>query len=269
MSSELFGKIINENESYDASITIAPQENMKESTQLYHSYVTAYSVCMKKLIGQDIIPAQHEVFRLGRIEKVRETLPDGDHKQAMIKYFQNYQFMIPTLTQKDFDNSECPIVKKMNLWVEEFVVDVCEFILKDFKINLQVTDGKLNINAKVQKIKDFCLTYIEGEKDGKYDPMSDYIHEYIHKHEGICAAQFRDNHERLSALFKHKDVVEEKVVPKSKSQLKKEKAREANKRREQEKKEKQKRQEKEAKYLEQKRKEAEKKRIAVCRAKRK
>ena len=65
------------------------------------------------------------------------------------------------------------------------------------------------------------------------------------------------------------ELVEEKVVTKSKSQLKKEKAREANKRREQEKADKIKRQEKEAKYLETKRKEAERKRIAVCRAKRK
>ena len=65
------------------------------------------------------------------------------------------------------------------------------------------------------------------------------------------------------------EVVEEKVATKSKSQLKKEKAREANKRRAQEKADKIKRQEKEAKYLEQKRKEAERKRIAVCRAKRK
>ena len=65
------------------------------------------------------------------------------------------------------------------------------------------------------------------------------------------------------------ELVEEKVVTKSKSQLKKEKVREANRRREQEKADKIKRQEKEAKHLEQKRKEAERKRIAVCRAKRK
>ena len=237
-------------------------ELYKEANQFIRGYAMCYSVCMKELIGQDIIPVQHEMFRLNRIEKIRETLPDGEHKQEMIKYFQNYQFVIPTLTPTEFDNSECPIVKKMNLWVEDFIVDIWYVIENDLMFNYE------NLSIKVQKIKDFCLTYIEAEKDGKYDPMSDYIHEYIHKHEGICASQCRAIYDVVD-LFKDKDVVEKKVVPKSKSQLKKEKAREANKRREQEKKEKQKRQEKEAKYLEQKRQEAEKKRIAVCRAKRK
>ena len=233
--------------------------DLKQANQFIRGYAMCYSVCMKKLIGEDIIPVQHNMFRLGRIQKVEETLPDGDHKRAMIKYFQNYQFVIPTLTPTEFDNSECPIVKKMNLWVEDFVEDVWGVIEDDLMFNYEC------LQTKVDKIKDFCLTYIEGEKDGKYVAMSDYIHEYIHKHEGICATQMG----RIDALFKHKDIVEEKVVPKSKSQLKKEKTREANKRREQEKADKIKRQEKEAKYLEQKRKEAEKKRIAVCRAKRK
>jgi hypothetical protein len=243
------------------------KDEMEE--QLFNYYLTAYGVIMRRFISEDIIPTQQEVFRLGRIQKCEEVLPDGDHKQAMIKYFKNYQVHIPSLTLKDFESYECPIVRKMSRWVDEFVLDVSEIIKKDLALNyIEKEDGELTVNANVKKIKEFCLTYIEGEKNGKYDPMADYIHEYIHKQEEICVKQFKRDYERLTAVMEDTyDVVEEKVVSKSKSQLKKEKAREANKRRDQEKAEKIKRQEKEAKYLEQKHKEAEKKRIAVCRAK--
>jgi len=242
----------------------------KAEKHLFNSYVTMYSVTMKKMIGLTIIPYQHEMFRLARIKRCEEEISDEKEREHMIKYFEKYQFSIPTLDYTDFDDSECSIVQQMNRWVEGFLEDVAGFIVKDFEMNVDAKMDKLVITAKVPKIKDFCLTYIQAEKDGKfYESLVDCIHDYIHKHEEICMEKFCDSHERLTAVVQHIDVVEKKVVTKSKSQLKKEKAREANKRRDQEKIEKQKRQEKEAKYLEQKRKEAERKRIAVCRAKRK
>ena len=253
------------------NISVVPRAESKAEAQLYNSYVTMYSVTMRKLIGQTIIPAQNDMFRLERIKRCEEEILDEQEREAMIKYFKKYQFSIPTLDYTDFDDSECSIVQQMALWVEQFLVDVDCLIEKDFELNVEKKEvgDKLSINANVKHIRAFCLIYIEGERDGKYDVMADYIHAYIHKHEEICMAKFCDSHQRLKAVDEHIDVVEKKVVSKSKSQLKKEKVREANKRREQEKVEKQKRQEKEAKYLEQKRKEAERKRIAVCRAKRK
>tara|TARA_R110002153_G_scaffold209212_1_gene361712 strand:- start:74 stop:874 length:801 start_codon:yes stop_codon:yes gene_type:complete len=239
--------------------------------ELYKYYLTAYGVIMRRFICENVIPAQHELFRINRIKRCEEDdTVDVKHKQEMIKYFKNYQFSIRRLNHLDFDDSECPIVRKMGVWCDEFVFDNSVIIKKDLALNFVPREnGELTVNANVKKIKDFCLTYIQGEMEGKYKPMGGYIADYIHKHEDICLTKMEESKERFAALFEHKDVVEEKVAPKSKSQLKKEKAREANKRREQEKKDKQKRQEKEAKYLEQKRKEAEKKRIAVCRAKRK
>ena len=99
--------------------------------------------------------------------------------------------------------------------------------------------------------------------------LAKYLEEYHKKHEYILQAEYNFKIRNLIEVSKMELVEEEKAVTKSKSQLKKERVREANKRREQEKIEKKKREEKEAKYLEQKRKEAERKRIAVCRAKRK
>jgi hypothetical protein len=227
---------------------------------------------MKRLIGRDIVPVQHEMFRNNRVKACEEDNVfdfDEAQKEYWRKHFKNYQFIIPKLTQKEFDDSECPIVIKMNKWVDDFVVDVWEIIKKDLMLNFKHhEDGNLSIDADTKKIEEFCMTYIQSEKDGKWDPMADLIHDYIHKHEEICIGKIMEQTKKVVALLDYNDVVvEEKVVPKSKSQLKKEKAREANKRRAQEKADKLKRQEKEAKYLEQKRKEAEKKRIAVCRAK--
>jgi hypothetical protein len=233
--------------------------------ELYRFYLTSYGVIMRRFICENVIPAQHELFRLNRINRCEEGNGDVAYKQKMIKYFEIYTGCLPNLTHLDFDVSECPIVRNMSKWVDDFVVDVREFIKKDLMLNFIAREnGELHINANVKKIKDFCLTYIQSEMEGKYEPMADLIHEYIYKHESIVDVR----RQAMADLMRNNDVVvEEKVVPKSKSQLKKEKAREANKRREQEKADKLKRQEKEAKYLEQKRKEAEKKRIAVCRAK--
>jgi hypothetical protein len=241
-----------------------------EGSKLYNSYVFMYCITMKKVIGQ-IISYQHEQFRLDSIKKCEEEISNEKEREQMIKYFKDYRFSVPKLDYLDFDNSECSIVQKMNEWCEEFVLDNNNIIWKDFKMNVDRTKpNKLVIIANVKKIKEFCLLYIEGEKD-KYKPMTTYIDDFIHKHESMCLEKLCECHKSLVDVVKmnNVDIVEEKVVPKSKSQLKKEKTREANKRRDQEKIEKQKRQEKEAKHLEQKRKEAERKRIAVCRAKRK
>jgi len=247
-------------------ISIQCRDQDKEE-ELYRFYLTSYGVIMRRFICEDVIPTQHEMFRLGRIKRCEEEIEDVEYKQKMIKYFEKFRVSLPNLNHLDFDNSKCPIVRKMSKWVDEFVIDVREIIKKDLMLNFIVREnGELTVNANVKKIKEFCFTYIQSEKDGKYDPMADYIHEYIHHHENIV----HERRETMADLMRNNDViVEEKVVKKSKSQLKKEKAREANKRRDQEKADKIKRQEKEAKYLEQKRKEAEKKRIAVCRAKRK
>jgi len=237
---------------------------------LYNSYVYMYNITMRKVIGQ-IISYQHEKFREDSIKRCEEEISDEKEREQMIKYFKDYRFSVPTLDYADFDNSECSIIQKMKVWVEEFIADVECFIAKDFKMNVDASNRyKLEIIANVPKIKAFCLTYIQAETD-KYEPMTTYIDDFIHKHESTCLEQMCECHKCLTEVVKmNVDVkVEKKVVPKSKSQLKKEKAREANKRRDQEKAEKKKRQEKEAKYLEQKRKEAERKRIAVCRAKRK
>ena len=245
--------------------------NEEKEEQLYNYYLTAYGVIMRRFICEDIIPKATEKFRLERIKTFEKEVEGSvKHKQKMIDDFKKFQDVVPSLNLVDFETGECPIVRKMSLWVDEFVVDVSGIIKKDLALNfIEKENGELTVNANVKKIKEFCSTYILGEFDGKYQPMWDYIHDYIQKQEGIILAMMEENTKAVSTLFKHKDIVEEKVVTKSKSQLKKEKAREANKRREQEKADKIKRQEKEAKYLEQKRKEAERKRIAVCRAKRK
>ena len=139
-------------------------------------------------------------------------------------------------------------------------------VLFCIKLTELITAGK-DLVKLIIKLNNEDPTYASGKKC--LTKIHKYIHQYITKWEYIIHTEFLGRMNAMKECIKMEIVEEEKVATKSKSQLKKEKAREANKRRAQEKVEKIKRQEKEAKYLEKKRKEAEKKRIAVCRAKRK
>ena len=176
---------------------------------------------------------------------------------------------IPQMSLQAYKDG-CPILYKINRTINDFVADNMVIIKEGFDIQYEVNDiitaGK-DLVKLIIKLNNEDPTYASGKKC--LTKIHKYIHQYITKWEYIIHTEFLGRMNAMKECIKMEIVEEEKVATKSKSQLKKEKAREANKRRAQEKVEKIKRQEKEAKYLEQKRKEAEKKRIAVCRAKRK
>ena len=161
----------------------------------------------------------------------------------------------------------CPIVFNINKLVFEWQTEIIHIVKERFDEMYDDKDTYWCVTEKDKEITKFCANWIKEGKAKKL--LWNYLDEYHQKHEYILQAEYNFKILNLIEVSKMELVEEEKVVTKSKSQLKKEKVREANKRREQEKADKKKREEKEAKYLEQKRKEAERKRIAVCRAKRK
>ena len=164
----------------------------------------------------------------------------------------------------------CPIVFNINKMVFEWQTEIIHIHKKRFDEMYDDKDMYWCVTAKDKEITKFCREWMRFGNEGKNKKLLwNYLNQYHRKHEYILQAEYNFKVFNLIEVSKMELVQEEKVVTKSKSQLKKEKVREANKRREQEKIEKKKREEKEAKYLEQKRKEAERKRIAVCRAKRK
>ena len=191
-----------------------------------------------------------------------------EQKITMKKIYNNVSKCIPQITANMVD--VCPIVFNINKMVFQYVCEIIHISKPRFDEMYDDKDMVWCVTEKDKEITKFCRKWIKYGKEGKNrQTLAKYLEEYHKKHEYILQAEYNFKINNLIEVSKMELVEEEKAVTKSKSQLKKERVREANKRREQEKIEKKKREEKEAKYLEQKRKEAERKRIAVCRAKRK
>ena len=192
----------------------------------------------------------------------------SEEQKITMKKLYNVVKCIPKITEDMVD--VCPIVFNINNMVFEWQTEVIHISKPRFDEMYDDKDMVWCVTEKDKDITKFCRKWIKYGNEGKnLKKLTNYLDQYHEKHRYILQAEYGFKIRNLIEVSKMELVEEEKVVTKSKSQLKKERVREANKRREQEKIEKKKREEKEAKYLEQKRKEAERKRIAVCRAKRK
>lgn len=179
---------------------------------------------------------------------------------------------IPPL-DADMMSSNCLIIASLKRWVQRWCREFLPIIRKRFD-TLCKEGGGFPIDIDMEQIHCFIKsTFKDAPEDCNFGYLRMILEEYILTHEKIITDDEKKRENAESELVRD-SLLKEGIndappasVPKSKSQLKKEKVREANRRREQEKADKKKRAEKEAKYLEQKRKEAERKRIAVCRAK--
>ena len=243
-------------------------------TPKFEKFIT--DICrMYKIISNEILEEVISELKNNRVNpllKAMWNLDDEKLKKNMMKTGIDVCDMldkIPAMSLQQFKDG-CPILYKLNRTINDFIADNMVIFKEAFELLL------VNDISKVDKKMVKLLTEKINDKDpagriGKkfLTKIYNFGYQYVAKWEYIIHAEFIGRINAMKECITMEIVEEEKVITKSKSQLKKEKVREANKRREQEKADKIKRQEKEAKYLEKKRKEAEKKRIAVCRAKRK